>query len=473
MNKKMITIFLLLAVFSFAAAFENSVIRLPQFQDKTEEPLSAYALTGNPAAALCPENLQILRIGTAFSALGYRRAYDPAATRLYRADFTTLRRIDDRSFFSTNISYDEYRQRDIFASMEKDFYDDYFSMIDSTLGNTAYYGPRLQILYNIRLTNRLFFGVEADYGVERSLKDTFPQTITIMRNSHYRAGFEYRGQRSALGIFGRYYDDQTHYEAVKQYSEVETKTYYGYNVYYNELATSTAKKRRTRNGLEYGAHAGFGTGTPLSLDLSVSGLHRISRADLLRGSYTRERGLWQRQGVHLTGNLNWYPEEGPAAVRVYADYLAFEDWGKSLISNALVIENEEVRSRFGAMLVYRPSLAQQAYAGAEGGTVSYDYREYVFPFADVRGGFEWKFYAGAGIYLGAKTRTTFSLGYEKEIPRFYWNTTDFENIEVIINLEQLFSFGYINLSFEYISKKPANDLRTVESVAFGLSIRRK
>ena len=69
------------------------------------------------------ESKELFHVETSFANNAYHRSYDPLSTQLYRADFTAFRQINDRSFFSTTISYDEYNQHDIFASMEKDFYD--------------------------------------------------------------------------------------------------------------------------------------------------------------------------------------------------------------------------------------------------------------------------------------------------------------------------------------------------------------
>jgi len=292
-----------------------------------------------------------------------------------------------------------------------------------------------------------------------------------MRNSGYRAGIDYRTKSITIGIHGHYYDDQTYYEAVKSYSDVKTKTYMGYNIFYNELAKSSVKKKRIRNGLEYGGHLGLKPGANISGNFSISGFRRFSRAELT-GSTIKARGLWERKGIHMLGNLNFYSDNLMSG-RIYVDYLHYIDWGKSLISNALVLENEETYSRFGAMLVYKPSMIQRAYVGGEVGKAAYDYAEYVFPFQNIRSGPEWKLYTGANMYLSSKTRLMFDLSYEQEVPKFYWETETFENIGVIINLEQFFSFGYIALDIGYISKKPANNVETINVLSCGLSFRQK
>ena len=77
------------------------------------------------------------------------------------------------------------------------------------------------------------------------------------------------------------------------------------------------------------------------------------------------------------------------------------------------------------------------------------------------------------MYISSKTRLMFDLAYEHEIPKFYWNTDSFDNTNIIINLEQSFSFGYIGLNFEYIQKKPANNVETINILSCGLSFRQK
>jgi len=464
--------FLLLLGMSTIFAFESQFTLPVNFYNNIEDPINAYDLNNNPASKIYEENTEVFSINTIFADLGYKRTYDPLATQTYRADFTTLRRINERSFFSASITYDEYRQQDLFSSMEKDFYDDYFSMIDSTLGNTKYYGPKLAIMYNIQLADHLFLGVEGNYGIERSLKDTFPKTITIMRNSEYHIGLDYRKKSMSIGVHGRYYDDQKYYEAVRSYSDVQTKTYIGYNVFFNEASSSTIKKRRIRNGLEYGGHFRIGGRQAFSMNFSASGLRRSSKADLLRSSSTRERGFWLREGIHLLGSIDIHPESSIAS-RIYSEYLYYNDWGKSMISQTLILENMESYFQAGVVLAYQPSMIQKAFVGAEIGKVAYDYKEYVFPFEDSQTGTEWKLYAGAELYLSSKTRLNFNLEYAKENPKFYWNTDYFLNTGLRINLEQLFSFGYIEVKFENINRKPSNDSKSISVMQIGLSYRRK
>ena len=472
MNKIIKTVIIIFVIgCSTVFAFEDVFARQIDFAGQIDDPLNTTYLTANPASILYKENREIFSIKTILSDNAYKRTYDPSSSQNYSASFSSLRRINDASFFMAGISYDDLRLKDMFGSREKYFYDDYFSMIDSSTGTTAYYGPQLNLLYNVEIANDLYLGVSGNYGVERGLKDTFPKTITIMRNSIYRVGLDYRKESFSIGVHGRYYDDQTYYESVKSYSQVIAKTYIGYNVFYNELSASTSKKKRTRNGFEYGGHLRLGGEKAAALNVSVSGLHRISRSKIYT-SYSKPRGLWQRQGIQVLSDLTIHVRDVVDA-RLYGEYLHFSDWGESLISNALVIENDESYSHAGAVLVYEPSMVQKAFLGGEIGKVAYDYKEYVFPFEDTRAGVEWKLYAGAGLYLSSKTRLNFNLEYGKEVPKFYWNTEYFQNTGVIINLEQLFSFGYIEVKFENISKKPSNGSESISIMQLGLSYRRK
>ncbi|MCF7833639.1 MAG: hypothetical protein K9N05_08725, partial [Candidatus Marinimicrobia bacterium] len=433
--------------------------------------LSTYYLTNNPASVLYEKNIEKFTLLGDFNQFGYKRTYDPESERNIVASFSTLRKISDRSFFAAGISYDDLRLIDMYGSREKDFYDDYFSTIDSSGGSTAYYGPRLTLLYNLEVAKDLYFGVMGSYGVERGLKDTFPETITIMRNSIYQAGMDYRKPGFSIGVHGRYYDDQTYYESVKSYSEVKAKTYIGYNVFYNENSSSTSKKKRNRSGFEYGGHLRLGGNRSAALNVSISGLKRASRTEMYT-SYSKPRGLWQRKGLHLQSDLTMH-FGNTINSKIYGEYLNYNDWGESLISNALVLENNENYAHAGGIIVYRPSMLQKAFVGAEIGKVAYDYIEYVFPFSDSRSGTEWTLYGGADFFLSSKTKLNFNLEYGKEVPKFYWNTDYFQNTALTISLEQLFSFGYIVIMFENIKKIPANDSQSISLIQFGLSYRTK
>jgi hypothetical protein len=465
-------ILLYLVSAALLCAFEQDAIWKRRLNGRDEAFRDPYELTGNPAAKVYKGNIQSYSISSRLGNYGYRRLYDPDSDRNITADFTALMQINEGAFFQAGINYNDHRQKRLFASMEKDFYNDYFSMIDSTTGDVAYYGPQLFVMYNTRLAGNLYLGIMGNYGIERSLKDTFPQTITIMRNSAYRAGLEYRGDAAAIGVLVHYYDNQKHYEAVKEYSEVEPRTYFGYNVFYNELAGSKSEKLRKRKGLEYGLHFRLGRTKRNSLQAGISGFKGVSKADLIRGSHTRERGIWQREGLHAFAQYHIRPGD-LHSLQFYGDYLRYNDWGASQISNTLVLENEERFLTLGLLFDYRPSLAQQIHTGAEIRHVAYDYTEFIFPFHDERGGREWEVRAGGRAYVSAKDRLSLDFRYGTEIPRFYWETEGFTNLTTRISLAHLFSFGYINVDVEYINKTPENNLKRISVYEIGLSYYRK
>ncbi len=471
MNKLKLILILTFLGFVFLSAFEDVFSRSTDFNTVIGDVQNAYYMTGNPAGIIYKGNIEVIDFLGSFNKNNFKRAYDPSSSNILNISYFTLRKLADNSFFAAGISYDDQRYRDMYGSREKDFYDDYFSTIDSSGGNTGYYGPRLNIMYNLEITENLFLGFSGNYGVERGLKDTFPETITIMRNSSYNVGLDYRKPAFGIGLHGRYYDDQTYYESVKSYSEVIPKTYMGYNVYFNEVSSSTSKKKRNRNGLEYGGNIRLNKSDKLVFNTNISGLYRLSRSEMYT-SYSKPRGLWERKGINILTDLTFHANE-TFHTRIYGEYLHFTDWGSSLISNVLILENEETYAHAGGLLVYQPSMTQKAMAGGEVGKVSYDYIEYVFPFSDTRNGIEWRFFGGAEFFLSSKTKLNFNLEYGKEVPKFYWNTDYFQNTALTISLEQLFSFGYIEIMFENIKKIPANDSQSISLIQFGLSYRTK
>jgi hypothetical protein len=468
------TIKLLLIVFSISSAllaFEDDFSLAANKIEVLKDPFNIYSLNYNPAGLPYVENKEVFNIRTFIGNNGYKRTFDAASYQNYNAEYWTLRKINDVSFFAAGITYDDQRMQDMFGSREKDFYDDYFSTIDSTGGNTGFYGPKLNIFYNVKLADDLYFGVKGNYGVERGLKDTFPETITIMRNSTYHLGLDYRKESFGIGLHARYYEDQTYYESVKSYSDVIAKTFMGYNVIYNEIASSTSKKKRNRNGFEYGGHVRFNKDQSVIFTTSISGLFRTSRSEMY-SSYSKPRGFWVRQGVHIQSGLTFNPNES-LSLQLNGEYLGFNDWGQSLITNTLILENRETLTHMDLGVLFRPSMVFDVYVGGGAGSVSYDYKEYIQSFEDQRSGMEWDLYAGTDIYVSSKTKLNINLDYGKEVPIFFWNTDHFTNFGARINLEQLFSFGYIGIRFENINKKPSDDSQTINLMQVGLSFRRK
>ncbi|MCF7832402.1 MAG: hypothetical protein K9N05_02345 [Candidatus Marinimicrobia bacterium] len=462
-----IAILIFSSVFAFEDDFSKQVNKLEMLKD----PMNTYFFSHNPANMLYKENSEVYYVKTVFGNNGYHRVYDAATFQNYKADYSTLRMIDESSFLLASITYDDLRMKDMYGSREKDFYDDYFSTIDSSGGNTAYYGPQLSILYNVKIADDLYFGVKGNYGVERGLKDTFPETITIMRNSTYHLGLDYRKESFGIGLHGRYYDDQTYYESVKSYSEVIPKTYMGYNVIYNESPSSTSKKKRDRNGLEYGGHVRLNKGESIIFTTGITGLYRSSSSEMYT-SYSKPRGQWVRQGINLCSGVTVNPSR-LISIQIDGEYLGYYDWGESLVTNTLILENWEKMGHLGLSVLYQPSMALKAYLGSKIGSVSYKYYEYIQSFEDIRSGVEWNVYGGTELYISSKTKLNINLEFGKEVPKFYWDIEYFQYTGVIINLEQLFSFGYIALKFENINKKPSNGSENISNMQFGLSYHRK
>lgn len=458
---------ILLGLFAFEDVFTSRL----NFSKIADTENNTYYLSKDPASFRFDGNLEMISSGFNYSDKAFKRTYDPTVIQNINVSYYTLRQINDRSFFAAGISYDDLRLKDMWGSREKDFYDDYFSTVDSSAGNTAYYGPRLNFMYNVELAKDLFFGLQGDYGVERSLKDTFPQTIIIMRNSSYKIGLDYRKEKFGIGLHARYYDDQTHYEGVKYYVDVQPKTFMGYHVFYNEISSSTSKKKRVRNGLEGGGHLRIGRVDKNVLNIAASYLHRSSASEVYT-SYSKPRGYWEREGLHIKTDLSSYSRE-KISLKLYGEYLKYNDWGKSLISNTLILENKESYFTAGANILYKPSMINKFWLGGEVGHVEYEYVEYLYPFQDIREGIEWNAYAGAEMMFSSKLNTGLKFNYEKTVPKFYWGTEYFQNIGLRIMLEHLFSFGYIGGNFEYMKQNPSDSEDFNREYQLTLTFRRK
>lgn len=451
-------------------AFEDVFSRDVDFKS-VDNTSNSFYISGNPATLQYRNNIEMFWASLNYLDRNYKRTYDASVSQDVLASFYTLRKIDEKSFFAAGISYDDLRLKDMYGSREKDFYDDYFSNVDSSAGKTSYFGPQLNILYNVELAPDLFLGIHGNYGVERGLKDTFPQTITIMRNSSYKIGLDYRKESYGIGIFGRYYDNQTYYESVKRYLEVEPKTFMGYHVFYNENSSATSKKKRIRNGIELGTHFRIGKAENTVFNFAASYLYRSSTSEMYT-SYSKPRGYWQREGIQIKSDVSLYSVEN-FSFRLYGEYLNFNDWGKSLISNTLILENMESYSTLGTLVSYQPSQVKKAWVGAEVGSAEYDYVEYLYPFEDKRSGLEWNVFTGAEYMFTSKLKAGLNLNYEKIVPQFYWDTDYFQNIGIGIILEHLFNFGYIGTKFEYLKQNPSNDMGLNRNYQFTLTYRRK
>ena len=140
MNKIIKTLLILLiAASSELLAFEDSFSRKIDFGSYLNDLKNNYFLSGNPASMIYEKNIEIFSAQTALTDNSYKRTFDPSTMQNIGAFFSTIRKINETSFFLAGISYDDLRLRGMFGSREKDFYDDYFSTIDSSTTDAGYY----------------------------------------------------------------------------------------------------------------------------------------------------------------------------------------------------------------------------------------------------------------------------------------------------------------------------------------------
>lgn len=475
MNKiKKIILTAILLVFCAALwAFENPVYWSADYFSLNEKGSAVYQFTGNPATYIPgEESKESLDLYYSSTVNGYQREYDPASVNAFGAVFNAFRCVDDKSFFSFKIDYDQSRFVQHFASMEKYFYDDYFSMIDSTTGSADYYGPTLEFMYQKQILKNLYLGLDVDYGVERSLKDTFPETITIMRNSDYRLGLDYRLPGLSVNASVRYHDNKINYEAVKKYTSVIPHTYMGYNVFYNEASASTVKKIRNRKGVELACGFDLDLGKFSKFKFAYAKFQRETETAYKRGTRSYERGYWYRDGFQLSSTLDIL-SDGPFAVSFFGEFNDFSDWGSFRLVNTLVLDNRETRKKAGFVFSYKPSRVMSSRLGGEFGNYVYEYEEYIFPFHEERSLNEWRVFIGESFFLGSKTEMDLSMNVGKAAVKFYWNSDYMNYVSVLANIEHFFPFGYMGLNCSYSRNEFQGQDPVNSYLAIGISYKRK
>lgn len=472
-RKKIILTAILLLFCAGSWAFENPVFWSADYFSRDEQGLAMYQFIGNPATYIpYDESKEDLNLYYNSAVNGYQREYDPASVTAFGAIFTAFRQVDDNSFFSFKIDYDQSRFVQHFASMEKYFYDDYFSMIDSTTGTADYYGPTLQFMYQKQILKNLYLGLDVDYGVERSLKDTFPETITITRNSDYKLGLDYRLSGLSVNASVRYHDNKINYEAVKKYTSVIPHTYMGYNVFYNEVSASTVRKIRNRKGLELACGFDLDLGEFSKFKFAYAKFQRETATTYKRGTRSYDRGYWYRDGFQLSTALDIL-SDGPFAVSLFGEFNDFSDWGSFKLVNTLVLDNKETRKKAGLMFSYKPSMVMSSRLGAEFGTYAYEYEEYIFPFHEERSLNEWQIYIEESFFLGPKTEIDMAMNVGKSGTKFYWGSDYMNYISVFANAEHFFPFGYMGLNISYSKNEFQGQDPLNTSLKIGISYKRK
>ena len=457
--------------------FPDIVIEEP-FSSTIQTPMNLYRISFNPALFKnsYQEDFVYYRANSVDKINFFRRVYDPKRQRDYQLYFYTHKTLDKKSTLAAAVRYNRADQYDVYRSLEKSFYDNYFSYIDTTMGNVTYEGPQLWFLYNYSLTNNLLFGFQIDYGIERSLKDVYTKCETVIRNLDLKFGiaFESNNSNFVAGAFARYLNYQGQYNAVKELQDAFVRTYFGYHVFRDENPRSLNRKNDYKEGYEFGAQLARKNILVDGLGIQLSGSYGTRYTDITVGSTTlpNNRGYWVREGYRIFWDIFYQPVTSNFMFQLFYEYKDFYDWARSGEYNVVTIENDEVMHRFGSVL-YLPLMNKVGVStGFEMENIRSDYHEYIVKFDYNREHHNWNAFTDFKLAINQITNAHIKGMLGTVEPWFYWNTDKFDIIAFQYGFERLFVFGTLGLEFYYEVWGPENSDKNIETYGLSISYRK-
>ncbi|MBU1627263.1 hypothetical protein KKB18_07840, partial [bacterium] len=362
--------------------------------------------------------------------------------------------------------YNEY------GSLEKNFYERYFSFADSTMGNTTYFGPRLWILYKRDITEKLVSALQIEYGIERGLKDVYTECMTIYRNFNVKLGIAYHSSDGSFvsGIYGRIFDRQGKYEAVDDLLDAVNFTYIGYHVYRPENPRSSNNKSDWTTGYEIGTHfkkedllfKGFGLRSALLLGATENTIKTGSSSQPVRVGY------WVRKAVNLENRLSYKIDILRSEIGFLYNYKKTFDWVKHGQFEVNLLDNNILTSEIGADIIASPLKLFTIKVGYDISTSDVEYDEYIADYTcDEK-------LESSHLYIELNLRpnsiTNIYSGYENivEEPFFYWDAPEFNISNVYFAWDRLFVIGRIGFRVDFGVWNPSNSQKNIEY--YGISL---
>ena len=464
---------LIFSVCKHLFGFENLLFPPKDFQTRFRKSITVYQLSSNPALYRnsVKTDYTYYRFGASDRLNAFRRLYDPKRERDYGLSFFASKNLSENSTIAALAGYERTDYFNLYRSLEKDFYSNYFSYIDTTTGDVKYDGPHLWFLYNYTLADKVHLGIQVDYGVERGLKNVYTKCETIVRNTEFSTGIGYQiTNRAVAGAFIRYFSRQSQYEAVKEYQDALVKTYYGYHIFRVESPRSSNYKNDFREGYEYGFQFDTRDAILKGLEFQAMGSYGARLTDVDVGSSTspRSRGYWVREGRRFISGLQYKPGESDIGFSAFYEYGDFSDWAKSGLYEVVVLENEEIKNRYSLTLYLQPSEKIDLYIGNDIEEIDCDYTEYL-------GGFRYlkkRKNRSAFSEILVRWNPVLSLYLRGEVaeiqPEFYWNTDEFDINTLTLGLERLFVFATFGLELERSKWKQFDSDKGVD--VYGISI---
>lgn len=474
-----ISIFLVIFLLTMGTvrAYETEMFsEIDFFQDEYVRNIiepNLYDISQNPALYRIgyQNNFTIYKITGNRELNSYSRYFDPRQKNDLGLDLQWIKQLSRNSTLASGVKYQRSDRIKVTRSLEKNYYDHYFGLTDTTTGNVEYQGPKLWVLYNHEIANRFLLGIELDYGVERGLKNIYTECETILRDIDVNIGIGYHSNdgKTIAGLSSRYFNRQGTYEAVKDYEDAVVKTWFGYNLYYPENPRSTNRKNDDREGYKVGGQLEKKDILDTGIGIRFSGSYGQAKntIEVGRPSYTQPRGYWEREGFQFTGNI--YYQKKLIDGQLYFKYRSYSDWASPKDYDVLTIENDEQINKIGTFFKISPLAKLQLDLGFELSTLSTDYSEYAADFYYdktnnnnfILAGFQYQLNQISDIHLHGNFGS-----YDAD---FHWPETDsFNTIGIEAGYKRQFLFGKLDFSVHYQKIDPDNINKSNEK--FGISI---
>ncbi|MBL7066517.1 MAG: hypothetical protein ISS29_01470 [Candidatus Marinimicrobia bacterium] len=464
---------------TYLSAYNNplfpDIVIEESFSSTIQTPMNLYQISFNPAIYKNSYQEDIVYYSAnSFDKINFfRRVYDPKRQKDYKLYFHSHKALDKKSTLAAAVRYNRADQYDVYRSLEKSFYDNYFSYIDTTKGNVKYDGPQLWFLYNYSLTNNLLLGFEVDYGIERGLKDVYTKCETVIRNLDLKfgVGFVSDNGNFVAGASARYFSYEGQYNAVKELQDAFVRTYFGYHVFRDENPRSLNRKNDHKEGYEFSAQLARKNILVDGLGIQLSGSYGTNYTKITVGSTALpgDRGYLVRDGFRIFGNAFYQPVTSNLMFQMFYEYKDFSDWARSGEYNVVTIENDELMHRFGSVL-YLPLMNKVGVStGFEMENIQSDYHEYIVKFDYNKDHHNWNGFVDLKLAINQITNAHIKGTVGTVEPWFYWNTDKFDIIALQFGFDRLFVFGTLGIDFNYEIWKPDGATNSVNRIGIALN----
>ncbi|MFH1851705.1 MAG: hypothetical protein ABIA75_05105 [Candidatus Neomarinimicrobiota bacterium] len=409
-----------------------------------------YQISSNPVMVLVedlPNHARYIS-ETSYQDNNYRRFYDPAAFAQTEIALNFIKKTDARTTANGGIRYTYLQQYDLFSSLEKFHYRNYFGLIDSTNGDTHYDGPELWINFGRLIGNHILIGTNLEYSVERSLKSRYTECESIVRNTSGGGGVGFLSTNKNVfsGISLKYDNRQTTYEPYGEYSSAVVYSYSGNNVLMGAVTSKTPDKNVQINGYDIEYQLNWKKFLSSYFDIHIIANQYVRETDVeLGGDKRKPIGYWSRTGNRYAATVSYKPENRLINGRFIVESRQVIDWARSLDYNAVSLENDENSINYDLLLSLRAGSDCSIYSKFEYLMRDIDYAEFIVPFnyTDILN----SQYLALGLAgksgLLTKVYMEATIGYEEL--DYHWDADKLQYSGVGIGVERMYSFGTAGL----------------------------